>query len=108
MRSIMDSLASVYDIFSTGDQILIVTTRLGHDCESITVQSTSNLNAYKLTDVITLLLAHEKRLEQYNFHASNVILIVNVPYQNPQNKFSYPTQGNSSQNLGSFRHQISW
>ena len=34
MRSIMDSLASVYDIFSTGDQILIVTTRLGHDCES--------------------------------------------------------------------------
>ena len=101
MKTIMDSFALIDDILSIRDQILAITAGLGHDYESITVQITSNLNAYKLTDVIGL-FAHEKQLEQYNIHASSVIPTANVAYQNPQKKFSYPTQGNSSQNLGSF------
>ena len=56
----MDSLASANDILSTRDHILPLTGRLGHDYESFIVQITSNLNAYKLTDVITLLLTYEK------------------------------------------------
>ena len=108
MKTIMDSFALINDILPIRDQILAITAGLGHDYESITVQITSDLNAYKLTDVIGLLFAHEKQLEQYNIHASSVIPTANAAYQNPQKKFSYPTQGNSSQNLGSFRHQISW
>ena len=56
----MDSLASIGDIISTRDHILALIGRLGHDYESIIVQITSNLNACKLTDVITLLLTYEK------------------------------------------------
>ena len=97
----MDSLVSIDDILSRRDQILVVTTRLGLDYKSITMKITSNLNAYKLTDIIALLLAHDKQFEQYNIHASSVIPTTNVSYQNLQNKFSHPTQGNSSQNLGS-------
>ena len=100
MKTIMDSLVSIDDILSRRDQILVVTTRLRLDYKSITMKITSNLNAYKLTDVIALLLAHDKRFEQYNIHASSVISTTNVAYQNLQNKFSHPTQGNSSQNLG--------
>ena len=102
MKTIMDSFALINDILPIRDQILAITAGLGHDYESITVQITSDLNAYKLTDVIGLLFAHEKQLEQYNIHASSVIPTANAAYQNPQKKFSHPTQGNSSQNLGSF------
>ena len=90
MKTIMDSLASIGEILSTRDQVHTSTSGLGHDYKSITMQITSNLNTYKLTNVIVLLLAHKIPLEQYNINISNVILTTNVAYQNPQKQFTHP------------------
>lgn len=80
-KTLMDSLASVGDIISKCDQILVVTTGLDKEYESVVVQITSHLDSYNFSFVSTLLLAHEKIIEQYNTATVGSVMTANLASQ---------------------------
>ena len=55
------------------------------------------MDLYKSSDVSALLLAHEKRIEQYNTTTTEYVMSTNLVYQGQQKKFN-PNSGNQFQN----------
>ena len=95
--SYLFTIISVGDIISKHDQILGVTTGLDKEYESEFVQITLPVDLYKSSDVSALLLAHEKRIEQYNTTTTEYVMSTNLVCQGQQKKFN-PNSGNQFQN----------
>ena len=76
----MDSLAFVRDSIFKHDQILVFIIWLDKEYEYVVVMIISHLDSYNFFYIFTLLLAHEKRIEQYKTTIVGFVMIVNLVF----------------------------
>ena len=106
MKSLSDALASVGHSLSQKDQVSNITNGLGAEYESVIVSVTSRVEPFTVSEVTTLLLAHEKRIESYSLNPDGSTPSANLAFNNGQKKQNIASSQNFKPNQYTYNQQF--